>query len=72
MAKAMQIDEYQQETHYMKDTVTLVFKENRKYELHIWNDVYTFWGQEPVEVPRSVLTHKDFHDEIKNLFIIKG
>lgn len=51
--------------------VTLVFKENRAFDLHIGNIVYRFVGQEAIPVPRSVLTHKDFTEEISTYFIVK-
>jgi hypothetical protein len=53
------------------EMVTLVFKEYRKFELHIGNEVYHFSGNEPVKVPRSVLAHPDFHDDVKQLFVVK-
>lgn len=54
-----------------RDKVTLVFKQYRTFELHIGADVYIFRGNDPVEVPASVIMHKDFTSEIADLFLIK-
>jgi len=65
--------EQTREEKYMpskKDTVILVFKKNRKKELHIGNIVYTFWGAQRLEVPRSVIEHPDFESQRKE-FLIK-
>ena len=53
------------------DTVTLVFTKNRSFELHIGNTMYRFESNGQAIVPRSVLTHADFTDEIRQYFIIK-
>lgn len=50
--------------------VELVFKEHRAFDLHIGATVYRFIG-EPVKVPKSVLSHKDWTEEISGLFIIR-
>ena len=50
--------------------VTLVFKENRKKDLHIGKDVYTFYGASKMIVPRSVIEHPDFESQ-KEEFLIK-
>lgn len=52
------------------DEVCLVFKGNRKKELHIGNKMYTFIGRERVSVPRSVIEHKDFENQAK-YFLVK-
>ena len=52
------------------DTVTLVFKQNRKKELHIGKEVYTFWGASRLQVPRSVIEHPDFESQRK-YFLVK-
>ena len=54
------------------DMVTLVFKENRTFELKIGRNVIAFHGQEAIDVQRSVLDHPDFTDEIRKYFVIKG
>lgn len=51
--------------------VTIVFKERRSFDLHIGDKVYRFVGQESICVPRSVLTHKDWTEEISDMFIVK-
>jgi hypothetical protein len=53
-----------------KDTVILVFKQNRKKELHIGRDVYTFWGASSLTVPRSVVEHSDFKNHRRE-FLVK-
>lgn len=66
--------EQSKEEKYMQtksDVVTLVFKQNRKKELHIGRDVYTFWGASSLEVPRSVIEHPDFESQRK-YFLVKG
>lgn len=53
------------------ETVTLIFKENRKKELHIGRSVYTFYGPgSKLEVPRHVIEHPDFESQ-RNDFTIK-
>lgn len=51
--------------------VTLVFKQNRSFELHIGGTIYRFDSHGQVSVPRSILTHKDFTEEIRRYFLIK-
>lgn len=53
-------------------TVKIAYLKNAKYELHVDGEVYTFWGQETMEVPATILSSPDFHDDIKKQFIIKG
>lgn len=53
------------------EKVWLVFKQNRKKELHVNRKVYTFWGAgSTVEVDRSVIEHPDFENQSK-YFLIK-
>lgn len=53
------------------DMVTLVFKENRKKELHVAGAVYTFYGAgSKIDVPRCVIEHSDFESQ-RNDFTIK-
>lgn len=54
-----------------KDTVTLVFRENRSFDLHISGIVYRFVGRESKIVPASVITSPDFNDQIRELFLVK-
>lgn len=53
-----------------KDTVILVFKQNRKFELCVNRIVYFFEGKIPVEVPKSVIQSEQFKQQEK-YFIIK-
>jgi hypothetical protein len=50
--------------------VTLVFRQNRTYELHIGKEVYTFSGQEHKLVQRSVIDHPDFQN-VRKYFEVK-
>ena len=54
-----------------KKEVSLTFKENRAYELHIGRQIYRFEGRESKIVPRSVLVHKDFTERISKKFVIR-
>jgi len=51
--------------------VTLVYTKNQTFELHVGGTMYRFTGQNPVAVPRSVLSHPDWTDEISKLFVVK-
>jgi hypothetical protein len=53
------------------NTVSITHKHNTTFELHVGGIMYRFIGQETREVPRSVLTHPDFHDKIRDYFIVK-
>jgi len=52
------------------DQVRLVFKGTRTFELHIGRTIYRFEGRESKYVPKSVLSHKDFTEQIKDYFVI--
>ena len=54
-----------------EETVNIMFRENRKYDLHIGRDMITFRGAEIKPVPKSWLSHRDFQN-VKKLFIVKG
>jgi hypothetical protein len=41
-------------------TVKLTFQENRKFELHIFRNVYIFYGHETKDFPASILDEPDF------------
>jgi len=61
------------ETFHQSDpseNVRLVFKGTRTFELHIGREIYRFEGRESKYVPKSVLSHKDFTDQIKKYFVI--
>lgn len=51
--------------------VILMFKQNRKFELRIGRNYYTFFGREKIKVPKSVISHPDFTPEIKKYFVIQ-
>lgn len=59
---------------YVKENpdVSLTFKQNRAFELHVGRRMFRFDGQVTIYVPRWVLKHKDFTKDIKNLFVVKG
>ena len=50
--------------------VTIIFKQNRKFDLKIGREYYTFLGREAKKVPKSVITHPDFIQQEK-YFVIK-
>lgn len=52
-------------------TINIMFRENRKFDLHIGRDVVTFKGRQSKAVPRSWITHSDFKS-IQHLFVVKG
>lgn len=51
--------------------VFLMFKQNRKFELKIGRNYYTFWGREKIKVPRKVIEHPDFTPEIQKYFVVQ-
>ena len=50
---------------------TIMFKQMRKYDLHVGRNMITFRGREEKKIPASWLKHEDFL-HVKNLFIIRG
>lgn len=52
--------------------VTLIFRQRRRYELHIGRVVYVFGPNEAKSVPASVINHPDFTSSVRNNFTIKG
>ena len=54
-----------------KQTVMVMFRENRKFDLHVGRDVVIFRGRELKPIPKSWLTHPDFKQQSKK-FIVKG
>ena len=50
--------------------VSVTFKENRKYDLHIGRNVIVFLARETKEINAKFLTHPDWI-QAKNLFNIK-
>lgn len=53
------------------DKVTLVFKENRSYELKIGATYFQFPPFGSIEIEKSLLDHPDFKGEEKN-FVVKS
>jgi hypothetical protein len=53
------------------DTVRLVFKELRSFDLHVDRVLYHFNGQEEKTVPRSVLTSPDFNEQVREFFLVR-
>ena len=52
--------------------VSIMFRENRKFDLHIGRNMITFKGRENKQVPASWLKHKDWTPQIAKKFIVKG
>jgi len=61
---------FEQSKDIGSNQVRLVFKGNRTFELHIGRTLYRFEGRESKYVPKSVLDHKDFTEQIKQYFVI--
>jgi len=59
-----------EKTYVQSAEVTLIFKQNRKFHLHIGNTTLAFNGGERVRVPRWVIEHPDFEDQ-KKYFLVK-
>lgn len=55
----------------MPTDVTVTFRQNRKYDLHIGREMVTFRGRETKKIPASWVAHKDW-DNVSQLFIVKG
>jgi hypothetical protein len=51
--------------------VNIMFRENRKFDLHIGRNMITFLGRESKPVPVSWLKHKDWFN-VSKYFIVKG
>jgi len=54
-----------------KRAVEIMFKQNRKFDLHIGREMVTFRGRETKKVPKKWIDHKDF-ESVKQYFVIKG
>lgn len=59
-------------TVHKEKKVTIMFRENRKFDLHIGRDMITFRGRENKQVPASWLKHRDWTPAISKKFIVKG
>lgn len=51
-------------------SVVIMFRQNRKFDLHIGREMITFRGRESKKVPKTWINHKDF-EVVKKYFIIK-
>lgn len=51
--------------------ITITYRENRKFDLHVGRDMVTFGPRETKSIPVSWLKHRDFA-QAKKYFIIKG
>jgi hypothetical protein len=51
--------------------VILMFKQNRKFELRIGRNYFTFFGREKIKVNRSIIEHPDFTPAIKKYFVVQ-
>jgi hypothetical protein len=54
-----------------KESVSLVFMQNRKFDLHVGREVVVFNGREQKPIPREWLDHPDFL-QVRNYFVVKG
>lgn len=54
-----------------KETVTITFKQNRKFDLHVGRNMETFRGRESKAIPKEWLKHPDFK-QVQKYFIVKG
>ena len=54
-----------------KQTVTIRFRENRKFDLHVGREVVVFMGGETKPIPREWLKHPDFV-QVQGYFVVKG
>jgi hypothetical protein len=53
------------------EIISLTFRKNRKYDLHIGRKMHTFQGRESKDFPKSILDHKDFTESVRKNFVIK-
>ena len=51
--------------------VSIMFRENRKFDLHIGREMITFKGREIKQIPAEWLFHRDFL-QASDQFIVKG
>lgn len=54
-----------------KDTVSVIFRENRKFDLHIGREMVTFKARERKDIPKIWLKHKDWQN-VSKYFVVKG
>lgn len=65
-----QIGKSEEKFGQIEGLVKITFRQNRKFHLHLGRNVYTFMGRESKEIPRKLLDHKGFTEEIKKYFVI--
>lgn len=51
--------------------IDVMFRENRKFDLHVKRQMITFMGRETKKIPIEWLEHKDF-TQVAKYFVIKG
>lgn len=51
--------------------ITVTFRDNRKFDLHIGRNIETFTARQTKKIPRSWIKHKDWQNVAK-YFVIKG
>ena len=51
--------------------VSVMFRENRKFDLHVGREMITFKGREIKQIPAEWLLHRDFL-QASDQFIVKG
>jgi hypothetical protein len=54
-----------------KHGVTVVFRQNRKFDLHVGRSVLVFEGREAKQIPKEWLQHPDFK-QVAKYFVVKG
>ena len=69
--KARRVGEDKKKHTASKQTVTIRFRENRKFDLHVGREVVVFMGGETKPIPREWLEHPDFI-QVRDYFVIKG
>ena len=52
-------------------TVTVTFKDVRKFDLHVGREMVVFKGKESKQIPADWLKHSDFK-QVSKYFIVKG
>lgn len=54
-----------------KSTVSVIFRQNRKFDLHIGREVTVFKARERKDIPKKWLEHEDWKNVAK-YFIVQG
>lgn len=55
----------------VKEKVSVTFRENRKFDLHIGREVVTFKARERKDIPKEWLKHRDWQN-VSKYFVVKG